>query len=146
MSLARVVDWGAVVLVAACAALAGLLELFLVPLYAGSALVPIAVLVGVASNACLPRLSRAIVPSTAAAVAPFAAWLVVVIWIGLTTRPEGDVVLPGGGGVQWVGYGVLLGGALAGTVTLVLSAPAPQRPARGAMPPGAPRAPANLSQ
>jgi hypothetical protein len=145
MSVARVLDWAAVVLVAACAALAGLLELFLVPLYAGSTLVPIAVLLAVASNACLPRLSRAIVPSTGAAVVPFAAWLVVVVGIGLTTRPEGDVVLPGGGGVQWVGYGVLLGGALAGTVTLVLSAPAPRRPP-GAMPPGPSRMPANLSR
>jgi hypothetical protein len=146
MNLVRVLNWTGVVLVAACAALAGLLELFLVPLYTGSTLVPIAVLMALASNAGLPRLSRAIVPSTAAAAAPFAAWLVVVVWIGLTTRPEGDVVLPGGGGLQWVGYGVLLGGALAGTVTLVLSAPAPQRSAHGAMPPQPPRAPANLGR
>ncbi|MDP9091434.1 MAG: hypothetical protein M3N95_00420 [Actinomycetota bacterium] len=135
MSSVRVLDWVGVVVVAGCAALAGLLELFLVPLYTGSTLVPIAVLLSLASNTYLPRLSGAIVPSIAAAALPFVAWLVVIVGIGLTTRPEGDVVLPGGGGVQWVGYGVLLGGALAATVTLVLSAPAPRRP-RGATPPG----------
>jgi hypothetical protein len=124
---ARLLDWAGVVVVCACAALAGLLELFLVPLYAGSTLVPVTVLFAVASNAFLPRLSRALVPSTAAAILPFATWLVVVVGIGLTTRPEGDVVLPGGGGVQWVSYGFLLGGALAGTVSVVMGAPRPQR-------------------
>jgi hypothetical protein len=126
MARSRVIDWLGVVLVCATAALAGLLELFLVPLYAGATLVPVAVLFAVASNVFLPRLGRALVPTTAAAVLPFAAWLVVVLVVGWYARPEGDVVLPGGGAVEWVGLGVSLGGALAGTVTVVLSAPRPQ--------------------
>jgi hypothetical protein len=35
-------------------------------------------------------------------------------------RPEGDVLVRGGGGEQWVFYAALLGGAAAGTATIVL--------------------------
>jgi hypothetical protein len=114
--------WVGVALLCACAMLAALLALFLVPLYAGSVLVPVAVVVALASNVALPRLARALVATTAAAALPFVAWLAVVVVVGVLPRPEGDVVLPGGhGALPWVSYGVLLGGALAGTLTVVLS-------------------------
>ncbi|MDQ2748207.1 MAG: hypothetical protein ABI775_04760 [Pseudonocardiales bacterium] len=114
--------WFGIALLCGCAVLSALLALFLVPLYAGSVLVPVAVLVAVASNVALPRLARSLVASTTATVLPFAFWLVSVIVVGLLPRPEGDVVLPGGNGaLQWVSYGVLLGGAVAGTMTLALS-------------------------
>lgn len=130
MDRPRLLDWFGVALVCGVAALAALFELFLVPFYIGSVLVPIAVLFAVVSNAVLPRLSRALVPTTAAAVLPFAVWLIVVIAIGFFARPEGDVVLPGGGGAEWVGFGMLVGGAVAGTITLVwlTPPPAPRRP------------------
>jgi hypothetical protein len=66
------------------------------------------------------------VPSTFAAVLPFALWLVVIFAIGLSPRPEGDVVLPGGGGVQWVSYGVVVAGFVAGVVTVVQAAGRPR--------------------
>jgi hypothetical protein len=114
--------WVGVALLCGCAVLAGVLALFLVPLYAGSVLVPVAVVVAVASNVALPRLARTLVETTAATVLPFVFWLLAVIIVGVLPRPEGDVVLPGGGGaLQWVSYGVLLGGALAGTVTVAMS-------------------------
>lgn len=114
--------WVGVALLCGCAVLSGLLALFLVPLYAGSVLVPVAVVVAVASNVALPRLARALMPTTVATVLPFVFWLLAVIVVGVVPRPEGDVVLPGGSGaLQWVSYGVLLGGALAGTVTVVMS-------------------------
>ncbi|MDT4978100.1 MAG: hypothetical protein QOG98_3858 [Pseudonocardiales bacterium] len=114
--------WAGVALLCGCAVLAGVLALFLVPLYAGSVLVPVAVVVAVASNVALPRLARTLVETTAATVLPFVFWLLAVIIVGVLPRPEGDVVLPGGGGaLQWVSYGVLLGGALAGTVTVAMS-------------------------
>ena len=113
--------WAGVALMCGCAALAAMLALFLVPLYAGSVIVPVAVLVALASTVALPRLAYVLVESTLAMVLPFLAWLFVVIAIGVVPRPEGDVVLPAGGGPEWVSYGVLLGGALAGTVTLVLT-------------------------
>jgi hypothetical protein len=120
--------WVGVATLCGCAALAGLLALFLVPLYAGSVLVPVAVLIALVTNVALPRLARTLIDTTAASVLPFVCWLIVVVGIGVVTRPEGDVVLPGGGGgQQWVAYGVLLGGALAGALTVALSSG--QRPA-----------------
>jgi hypothetical protein len=113
--------WTGVAVLCGSAALAALLTLFLVPLYAGSVLVPVAVVMALASNIGLPLLARTLVATTAAAFLPFLSWLVVVILVGTVTRPEGDIVLPGGGGLQLVSYGVLLGGGLAGTVTVVLS-------------------------
>lgn len=119
-------DWAGIVLLVLCGALAAFLETLLVPLYAGSVIVPLAVLLAVASNVALPRLARALVPRTAAALAPFAAWLIVVVAFGLLARPEGDVVLPGSpASLQYVTYGVILGGAVAGTATLVLMTPPP---------------------
>jgi hypothetical protein len=121
--------WLGVALITVCAALAGLLELLLVPLYAGHVLIPAAVLFAILSNVALPRMAVAVVRSTLAAVAPFVGWLVVAVGFGVLTRPEGDVILPGGGYVEYVGYGTLLGGALAGTITVVMCTP-PPRPRR----------------
>ncbi len=113
-------DWSGVLLFCLCAALAAILEVLLVPLYAGSVIVPVSVLGAVLFNIALPRLARSLVDTTLASLLPFLTWLVVVIVLGGLPRPEGDVILPGGGGAaQWVGYGVLLGGALTGTVTIV---------------------------
>lgn len=114
--------WAGVALLCGCAVLSGILAVFLVPLYAGSVLVPVAVVLALASNVALPRLARTLVATATATVLPFAFWLMTVIVVGVLPRPEGDVVLPGGGGaLQWASYGVLLGGALAGTFTVVLS-------------------------
>ena len=117
--------WAGMAVLCGCAVLSGVLALFLVPLYAGSVLVPVAVVVAVASNVALPRLARTLTDSTAVTVLPFAFWLVTVIVIGVFPRPEGDVVLPAGNGLQWVSYGVLLGGAVAGAVTVVRSGARP---------------------
>jgi hypothetical protein len=119
-------DWAGVALLTLTGALAGLVETLLVPLYAGSVVAPVSVLLAIASNIALPRLARALVPRTAAALAPFAGWLVVVILFGVLARPEGDVVLPGApAALQYVTYGVVFGGALAGTATLVMMTPPP---------------------
>ena len=114
--------WLALLLVCLCAALAGLLEAVYVPLYAGSTLVPVAVLAALVTNTALPLLARSVLPTTFGVAAPFVVWLVVLIGFGVVVRPEGDVILPGGD-AQWVSYGVLLGGALAGTLTVVMCGP-----------------------
>lgn len=117
-----------VLLVALSGALAGLLEALLVPLYAGADLIPITIVLALATNIALPRLAHALVPSTASALAPFAAWLIVVLGFGAVGRPEGDVILPGAPGeVEFVTYAMLLGGALAGTATVVWLSPPPAR-------------------
>lgn len=132
-------DWLGVVLLGMCAALSALVEALLVPLYAGQVIVPIAVVLAVAGNVLLPRLARGLVPRTAAALVPLLTWLVVIVGFGVITRPEGDVILPGApAGAEWVTYGVLFGGAIAGAVTVMVIAPPPQRRA-----PAPPRRPVN---
>lgn len=116
-------EWAGVVLLTLCAMLLGLLELFLVPLRSGKVLIPVAVVLAIAGNVIVPALARSLVQRALGAVLPFLGWLAVAIAIGLVSRPEGDVILPGGGYVAWVGYGVLLGGAVAGTIAMVLSGP-----------------------
>ena len=124
-STGRVLDLAGVVVVCAAAALAGMFEVLLVPLYAGRVLVPVAVVLAVAGNVLLPRLARSLVDSTWAAAAPVVVWLVVTVWLGFTARPEGDVLLPGGGYVQWVGFGMFLGGLAAGLATVITGMPPP---------------------
>lgn len=132
-------SWAGLVLVCASAVLAAVIEVLLVPIYAGSTPVGIAVLFALASNIALPRLAFGAYPRALAAAAPFVLWLVVVFVFGVFGRPEGDVVLPGGGGVQWVSYGVMLGGALAGTLTVVLTVPSRARSVSAGTDPGSPR-------
>lgn len=123
---AGALEWAGVALLCVCGVLAAIIEALLVPLYAGSVVVPIAVVAALVTNVAFPRMARALVPSTTAAVLPFVAWLIVIVVFGIVARPEGDVILPGGtGAVHWVSYGVMLGGALAGTVTVIVSAPPP---------------------
>jgi hypothetical protein len=119
-------DGAGVALIALCAALLAVLEALLVPVYVGSVIVPVAVVLAVAGNILLPRLARALIPTMTAALAPFAAWLVVMVGFGVLARPEGDVIMPGSpSSAVYVTYAVLLGGALVGTVTLVWLAPPP---------------------
>ena len=96
--------------------------MLLVPTYAGATPLPVAVVVAVATNVAIPRAVRTASGSGRAAALPVAVWLLVVVVFGTVARPEGDVILPGGS-LSWVTYGVLLGGALAGAVTLVLLRP-----------------------
>ena len=124
-----VLDWVGVLLVCLCAVLAAPFEALLVPLYAGSVPIPVAIALAVASNVAFPLLSRNLIPTLLATGLPFLAWLVVMIGFGVFVRPEGDVILPGGSD-QWVSYGVMLGGALAGMITVVTAAP----PARSRTP------------
>lgn len=121
------VGWAGVALVAACAMLAALLEALLVPLYAGSVVVPVAVVLAVAGNLAFPRMARNLVPRTGASIVPLLAWLAVML-LFLYGRPEGDVVFPGQpAGAEWTFYGTLFGGALAGMVAVATSVPPPAR-------------------
>ena len=121
------VGWTGVVLVAAASALAALLEAFLVPLYAGSVIVPVSVLLAVVGNVVFPRMARAMVPRTGASLAPLVTWLLVMLGL-LLGRPEGDVAFPGAPrAAEWTFYGTLFGGVLAGLAAVVLSVPPPVR-------------------
>jgi hypothetical protein len=116
-------DWVMLVVLCAAAVLSGVLEVLFIPLYVGSVLLPVVVPLAIGGNLLLPRLGRTLVPTGAGAFAPFLAWLVPVLILALFPRPEGDVLVPGGGGQQWAFYGVLLGGCVAGCASAVLGAP-----------------------
>jgi hypothetical protein len=125
--------------VALSAVLAAVVEVTLVPLYVGAVLVPVAVVVALATNVLLPVLAFRLVRRGLAAALPFVLWLVVAFTFGVVARPEGDVLLPGGSAaLEWTSYGVLLGGALAGTLTVVFLVPSRRRLSAGTDP-GSPR-------
>jgi hypothetical protein len=113
-------DWAGVLLLAVCGVLASVLETLLVPLYLGSTVFPIAVVLAVATNVLLPWLAGELVPKTIAILAPLAGWLIGVLGFGSVARPEGDVILPGApNSLAFVTYGVVIGGFLAGVVTVI---------------------------
>jgi hypothetical protein len=130
MSERSIVDVVGLIVVCTCAVLATLLELLLVPFYAGSVAVPVAAVLAIAGNAALPRLAYSFVPSGLAAAAPGVIWGAVLFFFGLTSRPEGDVILPGGGSgwFQVTMYGgVIIGGVVAAVVSAV-AVTTPRRP------------------
>jgi hypothetical protein len=90
--------------------LAGLLEVTLIPLRDGTALIPIAPVLTVLTGVLLPAIARSLTDSMAAA-APPAIGQLLTIWFLATGRPEGDVLMPAGG-TSWVSYGVLILGTL----------------------------------
>lgn len=116
-------------IVAVClvAVLAAWLELLLVPLRVGTVMAPVSVLCAVVGNVALPRAGRVFAAHTGVLVAPFLCWLVPVIVLAMTSRPEGDVLIPAGGGDQWVFYAMLLLGGAAGVVTVVGGTPTSRR-------------------
>jgi hypothetical protein len=131
-----------VALLAVCGALTALLEALLVPLYLGSVILPVAVVLALAGNIALPWLARSLVPTTAAALAPFGAWLIVMVGFGVLQRPEGDVILPASPtAVAVVTYAALLGGALVATITVVWLTPPPMTKEQAAAAAGEPAPP-----
>ncbi len=121
-SLSR--GWVAVGLLiyALAGALTGLFEVLFVPLRSGSTMIPISVLLALASNTVLPRLSRQIRRDNLGAMAPVAGGIAVVFVLALG-RPEGDVILAGGsGGDAVVGYLLMVAGFGAGLFSVLRSA------------------------
>jgi hypothetical protein len=89
-------------------------------------LVPIAVVLAVASNIVIPWLSSGLTTAAFGAAPPVVLWIVTAFLLS-TSRPEGDVLLPGGTNVQWVSYGVLFGGLFTGLITMALLAASARR-------------------
>ncbi len=127
-----------VVLCVLCAALAALIEVTLVPLYVGSVIVPVTLLLTAATSVALPVLARRMVDGSAAVLAtfaPFVAW-VVTYFVLAAQRSEGDVLLTGSGAAGVVGLVLLAVGAITGITTAAVVAF--RGPAAGTAPP-APR-------
>jgi hypothetical protein len=89
-----------------------LVEVFWLPLRAGGVLVPVSVVAAVVANLLLPRLALRLSGSRLAAALTGVAWLVVVV-AAMIRRPEGDLIITGGGSTGVVNLAFLLLGVLA---------------------------------
>ena len=101
----------AYLLFAVAGLLVGVVCVTLIPLRAGTALVPIAPVLALVAGVTLPAVSRGLTDSIASA-APAAIGQVAGIWVLSTGRPEGDVLMPAGSTAS-VSYAVLILGTLA---------------------------------
>jgi hypothetical protein len=89
-----------------------LVEVFWLPLRVGGMLLPVSVVAAVVANLLLPRLALRLSGSRLVAALTGVAWLVVVV-AGMIRRPEGDLLITGGGATGVVNLGFLLLGVLA---------------------------------
>ncbi|GAC1325627.1 MAG: hypothetical protein NVSMB13_09100 [Mycobacteriales bacterium] len=101
--------------------LAALVGGFLIPLRLGRVPVPVSVLVAVLGNIVLAVVGARATGGRPGAVAPWLGWLAVAITLSSGGR-GGDIVVTG----DLVGYGYLLGGAIAGGMAAVLARPRPR--------------------
>jgi hypothetical protein len=133
---ASLIGWG--LLAVGAAAWLALVEVFWLPLRVGGVLVPVSVAAAVAGNLLLVDQAFRRSGSRVVALLPALTWAVVAIGAAIR-RPEGDLVLVGGGGLGLVGLAFLLCGVVAASfaVARVLgrasarAAPVPVRPAAG---------------
>ena len=103
---------GGGVLTLAVAVWLALVEVFWLPLRVGGVLFPVSVIAAVAANLVLPRLALRLSGSRLAAALTGVAWLVVVV-AAMIRRPEGDLLITGGGATGVVNLAFLVLGVLA---------------------------------
>ena len=127
----RILGWAVVFVVVA--AWLSLVEIFWLPLRVGGVLLPVSVLAAVVSNLLLVGQAHRFSGSRAVAVLPALTWLVVAVG-GMMRRPEGDLVLTGGGATGVVNLLFLLLGVTAAAVAVgrVLAGPDRRRVSSGA--------------
>lgn len=123
--------WGvAAVVVAGWLAL---VEVFWLPLRVGGVLVPLSVVAAVVGNLLLPAAALRLTRSRLVAVLPAVVWLVVTVG-AMTRRPEGDLVMGGGGSTGVVNLVFLMLGVLAAAFSVGRLLGGPRRPAVDARP------------
>jgi len=133
MSRARQLGGG--VLVLALAVWLAVVEVFWLPLRIGGVLIPLSVVVAVVANLLMPRLALWLAGSRVVAALTGVAWLVVVV-AGMIRRPEGDLLITGGGTTGVVNLAFLLCGMLAAAFAVGRALGGPRPPVtRGAVPP-----------
>ena len=116
--------WALLAVVAA--AWLALVEVFWLPLRVGGLLVPLSPVAAVAGNLLLVGLAHRATGSRVVAVLPALAWATVAFAATLR-RPEGDLVLVGGGTLGMVGLAFLLAGVGAAAIAVVRAFAGPRR-------------------
>jgi hypothetical protein len=120
------VGWGLVAV--AVAFWLALVEVFWLPLRVGGVLFPLSVVVAVVGNLLLPAAARRLSGSKLVGVLPVVAWLVVAV-SAMVRRPEGDLVMTGGGATGTVNLAFLMLGVLAAAFSVgrvLATRPAPR--------------------
>ncbi|MCW2699143.1 MAG: conserved rane protein of unknown function [Blastococcus sp.] len=123
----RAAAWG--VLGVLAAAWLALVEIFWLPLRVGGVLLPVSVLAAVAGNLLLVGQAHRLSGSRAVAVLPAATWLVIAVG-AMVRRPEGDLILTGGGATGVVNLLFLLLGVTAAAVAAGRALAGPPRGGR----------------
>jgi hypothetical protein len=121
------VGWGAAAVVVAT--WLALVEVFWLPLRVGGVLLPVSVLAAVVGNLLVVGAAHRLSGSRVVAVLPALAWATVAIAASMR-RPEGDLLLIGGGAIGVVNLGFLLLGVVAAAFAVgrALAAPRPVKP------------------
>jgi hypothetical protein len=119
------VCWGLTAVVVA--AWLALVEVFWLPLRVGGVLVPLSIVVAVAANLLLPAAALRLSGSRLVAVLPAVPWLVVAV-AAMIRRPEGDLVMSGGGALGVVNLAFLMLGVLAAAFSVGRALGGPLRP------------------
>jgi hypothetical protein len=103
-----------------------LVEVFWLPLRIGGVLIPVSVVAAVVANLLLPPLALRLSGSRLVAAGTGVAWLVVAV-ASMIRRPEGDLLITGGGATGVVNLAFLLLGVLAAAFAVgrVLGGPRP---------------------
>lgn len=110
--------FAAALLFVVVAVLAAVVEVLLVPVRIGTAVVPVTVALGIATTVGVPILGGRATGRTLGAALPLIAWIVTVIALS-QARPEGDVLLVGTAPLVYVTYALLVLGAVAGIATVL---------------------------
>jgi hypothetical protein len=115
---------GAALLVTVLAAWLALVEVFWLPLRVFGVPVPVSVVAAVVGDLLLVGLAARLTGSRLGAVLPAVVWLVVAVGASLR-RPEGDLLLIGGGVLGFLSLAFLLAGVVAAAFAVgkVLAAP-----------------------
>jgi hypothetical protein len=115
---------GAALLVTVLAAWLALVEVFWLPLRVVGVPVPVSVVAAVVGNLLLVALAARLTGSRLVAVLPAVVWLVIAVGASLR-RPEGDLLLTGGGVLGFLSLAFLLAGVVAAAFAVgkVLAAP-----------------------
>ena len=125
MSRAR--QWSGGVLALVVAVWLATVEVFWLPLRMGGVLLPVSVVVAVVGNLLLPRLALRLSASRLVAALTGVAWLVVVV-AAMIRRPEGDLLITGGGATGVVNLAFLMLGVLAAAFAVGRALGGPRRP------------------
>jgi hypothetical protein len=108
-----------------------LVEVFWLPLRVAGLLVPLSVAAAVAANLVLPGLAYRVSGSRLVAVLPAITWLGVVV-PAMIRRPEGDLIITGGGATGVVNLAFLMLGVLAAAFSVGRVVGGPRTPVRRA--------------